>query len=110
MHAGTVVEFDHPHILLSNPDGYFTSMVDQTGKSTADSLKKIAEQVKNSYPYCSFCGQNIIFHFLSVIYAEQLTQHLPWLQQMMKMITQIFKDIEKFALIFIYLIFNNYIL
>lgn len=48
MHAGTVVEFDHPHILLKDSKGFFTAMVDQTGKSTADSLKKIAELVKTN--------------------------------------------------------------
>lgn len=36
-------EFDHPHLLLQNPDGYFTKMVQQTGHSSAEQLIRIAE-------------------------------------------------------------------
>ncbi|GLV37821.1 uncharacterized protein CBL_06477 [Carabus blaptoides fortunei] len=51
MHAGAVVEFDHPHNLLQIKDGYFTSMVNQTGKQMAQVLKKIAEDnFKNNGP------------------------------------------------------------
>lgn len=40
-------EFDHPHILLQNRQGYLYNMVQQTGHSMADTLMKIAEKVKN---------------------------------------------------------------
>lgn len=43
MDAGQVAEFDHPHILLQNPDGIFTGMVEKTGEHMAESLKKIAK-------------------------------------------------------------------
>ncbi|CAH1738397.1 unnamed protein product [Aphis gossypii] len=42
MNAGTVVEFDHPYILLKNKDGYFHKLVEQTGQSTAQSLMTLA--------------------------------------------------------------------
>ncbi|XP_020706768.2 probable multidrug resistance-associated protein lethal(2)03659 [Athalia rosae] len=46
MDAGTVVEFDHPHILLQKDNGYLRSMVDNTGKSMAATLAVVA---KNHY-------------------------------------------------------------
>lgn len=45
MDAGTMVEFDHPHVLLQNKSGYLYSMVQQTGKTMAEVLIKIAENV-----------------------------------------------------------------
>lgn len=43
-------EFDHPHVLLQNWHGHLYSMVQQTGHSTAETLKKIAEKVsKDSF-------------------------------------------------------------
>ncbi|XP_044009489.1 probable multidrug resistance-associated protein lethal(2)03659 [Aphidius gifuensis] len=41
--AGSVLEFDQPHLLLQNPDGALSSMVNETGKSMADSLIAIAK-------------------------------------------------------------------
>ncbi|PSN41133.1 hypothetical protein C0J52_16289 [Blattella germanica] len=49
MDAGTMVEFDHPHILLQNKDGYFYKMVQETGKAMADQLHKIAEERARSF-------------------------------------------------------------
>lgn len=46
MDAGRMVEFDHPFNLLQNEDGVFYGMVQQTGKTMAESLKTIA---LNSY-------------------------------------------------------------
>ncbi|XP_056639846.1 ATP-binding cassette sub-family C member 4-like isoform X1 [Diorhabda sublineata] len=43
MDAGRSVEFDHPHILLKNPKGYFTKMLAETGPATEQSLRTIAE-------------------------------------------------------------------
>ncbi|KAG5881447.1 hypothetical protein JTB14_037665 [Gonioctena quinquepunctata] len=43
MDAGEAVEFAHPHVLLQNPEGYFTRMVRQTGPSMEASLRKIAK-------------------------------------------------------------------
>ncbi|XP_071455642.1 ATP-binding cassette sub-family C member 4-like [Hetaerina americana] len=43
MDAGQAVEFDHPHMLLGNKDGYLYKMVQQTGKTMADTLHKISE-------------------------------------------------------------------
>nr|CAD7403769.1 unnamed protein product [Timema poppensis] len=45
MDAGTMVEFGHPYELLQNQGGYFYSMVQETGKSTAEQLYQIAQQV-----------------------------------------------------------------
>ncbi|KAJ8916764.1 hypothetical protein NQ315_013969 [Exocentrus adspersus] len=44
MDAGTAKEFDEPFKLLQNSEGIFYSMVQQTGKSMAETLYKIAEQ------------------------------------------------------------------
>ncbi|KAL3283027.1 hypothetical protein HHI36_006186 [Cryptolaemus montrouzieri] len=44
MDAGQVAEFDHPHILLQNPDGIFSTMVRRTGEHMADSLRNIAAE------------------------------------------------------------------
>lgn len=46
MDAGRAIEFDTPYSLLTSEDGprVFYSMVKQTGKSTFESLLKIAEQ------------------------------------------------------------------
>ncbi|XP_055536688.1 probable multidrug resistance-associated protein lethal(2)03659 [Wyeomyia smithii] len=44
MDAGRIVEFDHPHKLLSDEAGYLRKLVDQTGASMASSLIRIAEE------------------------------------------------------------------
>lgn len=44
MDAGKNVEFDHPHTLLQNQKGVFSSLVRQTGKATAKHLRSIAEE------------------------------------------------------------------
>ncbi|CAG2057877.1 unnamed protein product, partial [Timema podura] len=50
MDAGTMVEFGHPYELLQNQGGYFYSMVQETGKSTAEQLYQIAQQVGMMVP------------------------------------------------------------
>ncbi|KAK2715107.1 hypothetical protein QYM36_009933, partial [Artemia franciscana] len=42
LEAGTLKEFDSPAILLQNPEGLFYSMVQQTGKGTAEVLIEMA--------------------------------------------------------------------
>ncbi|CAG9833832.1 unnamed protein product [Diabrotica balteata] len=42
MDAGQISEFDHPHLLLQNKNGVFYSMVNETGRATAEQLRKIA--------------------------------------------------------------------
>ncbi|ODM93387.1 ABC transporter C family member 10 [Orchesella cincta] len=41
---GFVMEYDHPHRLLQNPNGILTSMVQHTGKSSSALLRKIAAE------------------------------------------------------------------
>jgi hypothetical protein len=48
MDAGKVAEFDEPLKLLQNPDGIFTSLVEQTGPESALRLKEIALEAANS--------------------------------------------------------------
>lgn len=43
--AGKIVEFDHPHNLLKDKNGFLYSMVDQTGPINAALLHKIASEV-----------------------------------------------------------------
>lgn len=45
MDAGSVVEFDHPHILLKNIDGFLYSMVEQTGVAASKLLRSLAATV-----------------------------------------------------------------
>lgn len=45
MSRGEMAEYDHPHLLLQNNDGHLTKMVQQTGPTMADRLRKIAEKV-----------------------------------------------------------------
>lgn len=42
MEFGSMVEFDHPHLLLQKPDGVFNKMVTETGKALSEQLRKIA--------------------------------------------------------------------
>ncbi|CAG9863420.1 unnamed protein product [Phyllotreta striolata] len=44
MDAGQAVEFDHPHLLLRNPDGYLSKMVRETGPSLAEALADVARE------------------------------------------------------------------
>ncbi|XP_014275661.1 probable multidrug resistance-associated protein lethal(2)03659 [Halyomorpha halys] len=44
MDAGTLVEFDHPHILLQNKYGFLHKMVKETGKATEETLTKLASE------------------------------------------------------------------
>jgi ABC-type multidrug transport system fused ATPase/permease subunit len=44
MEAGTMVEFDHPHVLLQNDEGHFYSMVQETGQIMAEQLSRTAEE------------------------------------------------------------------
>lgn len=43
MEAGTIVEFNHPNILLKNPNSRFSQMVADSDWYTYEKLKKIAE-------------------------------------------------------------------
>ncbi|PNF14801.1 putative multidrug resistance-associated protein lethal(2)03659 [Cryptotermes secundus] len=43
MDAGTMVEFDHPHVLLLNKNGFLFNMVQQTGKGMIETLTKKAK-------------------------------------------------------------------
>ncbi|CAG9767682.1 unnamed protein product [Ceutorhynchus assimilis] len=43
MDAGTMIEFDHPHNLLKNPNSVFNHMVDESGRGLSEQLRKIAK-------------------------------------------------------------------
>lgn len=43
MDSGRLVEFDHPYKLLSNPEGYFTKMVNETSDKMSTQLFQIAK-------------------------------------------------------------------
>lgn len=42
---GTIVEFDHPYLLLNNPNGYLYNQVIQNGKEVTEKLTDIAKMV-----------------------------------------------------------------
>lgn len=44
MESGTMVEFEHPHLLLQNQKGIFTKMVEEAGNPLSDQLKRIAKE------------------------------------------------------------------
>lgn len=44
MEAGEAVEFDSPHELLKNPEGYLSKMLKETGPSMEAKLRKIADE------------------------------------------------------------------
>lgn len=43
MDTGNMVEFDHPHLLLNNPDGHLYKMVQETGREMALTLHRTAK-------------------------------------------------------------------
>ncbi|KAF7275844.1 hypothetical protein GWI33_011215 [Rhynchophorus ferrugineus] len=43
MDFGTMKEFDHPYILLQNPNSVFSNMVLETGRAMSEQLRKIAK-------------------------------------------------------------------
>lgn len=47
MDHGQAVEYDCPHVLLQNKDGYLTKMAEETGTSMNNNLKRIAEKTYN---------------------------------------------------------------
>ncbi|XP_045472553.1 ATP-binding cassette subfamily C member 4-like isoform X2 [Harmonia axyridis] len=57
MDSGTVVEFDHPYVLLQNPDGIFYRMVAETGRSMSEQLRKVAKQ---SYQKLKALPENVV--------------------------------------------------
>lgn len=44
MDTGRVAEFDHPHVLLQNPEGHFTKLVLETGPSMSATLREVARK------------------------------------------------------------------
>ncbi|CAH0557993.1 unnamed protein product [Brassicogethes aeneus] len=55
MESGTMVEFDHPHLLLQNPEGYFHKMVLETGPSMTLQLKDVAQEAyENKFEIAHF--------------------------------------------------------
>ncbi|XP_049855335.1 ATP-binding cassette sub-family C member 4-like [Schistocerca gregaria] len=44
MDAGTMMENDHPHILLTNPNGFLSKLVEETGQAMAEQLRNVAKQ------------------------------------------------------------------
>lgn len=56
MDAGSVVELDHPHVLLQKKKGILTGMVDRTGAGMAENLKKIAREVCLQFPFATSLG------------------------------------------------------
>lgn len=44
--AGKIVEFDHPYLLLKQPEGFLHGLVMQTGSETSNMLYKIAKKVR----------------------------------------------------------------
>lgn len=44
MDAGQIIEYDHPHILLQNPNGVFFKMVEESGADVANLLSRQAQE------------------------------------------------------------------
>lgn len=43
MSSGEVAEFDHPYVLLSDPNSHLSSMVKETGEKNSAALFKMAQ-------------------------------------------------------------------
>jgi hypothetical protein len=52
-------EFDHPHLLLQNKNGFLFDMVQQTGKGMIETLTKKAKMVRTGEIF------QRIYHFFS---------------------------------------------
>ncbi|XP_057653050.1 ATP-binding cassette sub-family C member 4-like [Diorhabda carinulata] len=50
MDSGAMVEFDHPYLLLQNPNGVFYKMVTESGKNLGEQLTKIAKENYERHP------------------------------------------------------------
>ncbi|XP_068991532.1 ATP-binding cassette sub-family C member 4-like [Neodiprion pinetum] len=50
MRGGRIVEFDHPYLLLQNPNGHFSRLLQQTGKEMTEKLTGIAESAYRTSP------------------------------------------------------------
>lgn len=50
LNEGNVVEFNHPHVLLQDTEGYFYKMVQQTGKGESQKLLDIAKSTYSNIP------------------------------------------------------------
>lgn len=59
MNAGTLVEFDHPHLLLNNKNGLLHKMVEQTGHSNCKLLHRIALDVIKILLQCTIFQKNV---------------------------------------------------
>lgn len=55
--SGTIVEFDHPYILLRNPSGSFSNFIAQLGPAEADRLSKIAKESYEKYQMAASEGK-----------------------------------------------------
>ena len=49
MDAGTIVEFDHPHVLLENESSLFSNMVQQTGMAMSQQLLDAAKEAYSNH-------------------------------------------------------------
>lgn len=52
MDGGESVEFDHPHLLLQNLDGFFTKLVEQAGSAKENLRQMAAENFNNNFKTC----------------------------------------------------------
>lgn len=48
MDAGKLVEFDSPMNLLSDENSFFSKLVEQTGITTSEKLKKLAQKANET--------------------------------------------------------------
>jgi len=63
MDAGIMVEFDHPHNLLKNKNGFLYKMVEQTGPTTAKLLHSAALEVLDIFYRTLLFEYNFFFFF-----------------------------------------------
>lgn len=68
MKRGKVEEYDHPFILLKNPDGFLYRLVKATGENTFQSLEQIARNVRViSNVVRRFSFQYSVFNFRDLV-------------------------------------------
>jgi len=75
MDAGTMVEFDHPHNLLINENGFFYRMVEQTGdQSSSDALRGLALEASTGFEVIVVTTERIVFIDSNIVVLKHFTE------------------------------------
>ncbi|CAG9860600.1 unnamed protein product [Phyllotreta striolata] len=82
--AGQLIEFDHPHVLLQNPNGILTDMVRKTGPGVSDRLRDIAKEnfMRQLMVEKKVIISNIVQQIMDNVEAEEVRRNLNYMKNM----------------------------